>query len=1120
MLGVLAWCGCGRRAEVHRPEPLPPDAVCILQPAVSNEFSGPSATALARIFPEAMQVAMDEGDRALAECRDGGRVLVVPQARDLPVWYWPVLTNHMALGGRVLFWGTDPFRQRYEAGRDGYLTGASFAQLLSSSAVFVPELSSVQRWLLRAADGGKGGTMRVDLEAPVPWPAVQVDVTNLVAWNAVVRENLPAGAIPQPNASLAFFLRGDANLTRIAVECEEDDGSHWSYLAPVGTTWRLTIVHEREFAHDWGGAGRGGQGDHLSLSRARRLSIGLSMHLAPQSPGPHTFGLSDVRVLEDPRFPDEVAAWPDLPLVSPPYRHFDLEPRRIELQDGGRRVDVRRPRVQSPLPRPTGTGGRAGLPSRWMPLARAFGGTGDLLGWPLSAYVEADDAGQARAWAWLAMDPYPDTLALQESLLEQGAARLHAGWFIVQAGVPRMEFQAGQQFNVAARVARGGGPVEGPVRVVAELIEENGEATRRVAAPVPEEAVGQWVDLNLGGVPPRILKTRDLRIRVSLWDAEDKRRHDVLEQSIRLRPQEQVADRLEWMAVTGSGFTQGRRPVHLFGVNYWPRSAVGRAPGEARGHWLDVGEFDLDLVRRDLDRLQEAGINSLAIQYLDERQAPQLRCLLDELRTRNMWVHLFVNHLSPLDQDLAAARRLIEAADLARQPVVCSIDLAWEPHLGPEASRRRMDEAWRAWLAEQYGSIEHAERVIGRELWRHDGVVTGPPDAELAEDEGDHRVAVAAYRRFADDWISRRYGEVRRFLADLGCRQLLAARSGYGGSGNRWGDTQFPIDLASGAVHLDFISPEAWGLTGDPRAIQQAGFISAYARGVSGGKPVVWTEYGTTVGEAPEPADLQRQAALYSNLHSMFIRSQVAGSFAWWFPGGWRVDERSDMGVVHPDGRWRPVGDVLRGFNQRLRREQSAPQPWRGREMSRSAHARGLSGLWDEWRSVYGQETAAGRLQEIRPAGFGRFSRELPMLAVGGVPFVAPAPLEYLNAEWGSLAVAGERRARRPEESVAMRVRESLEAELINTGPATWSTSVEGQSGSVWLLAQHPRAKDQKLVLRNVAFGDRCTVTWSPTDTGTWELRAWMAGAGSFGEPLIVHVRDADAPAKVAAETQ
>jgi hypothetical protein len=1086
--------------------------VAVLLAVVSNEFSGPAEAVLERAFPEALRIGLDEGDRALAEMREAGHVLVVPQVRDLPVWYWPVLTNHVAQGGRVLFWGTDPFEARYEAGRDGYLTGSRFAQLLAGSAVFVPDLSSVQTWRLRSEAGTKGGSMRVDLEAPVSWPVVVVDVTNFVSWDALVREDLAPGLIPKENASLAVFLRGDERLTRLVIECEEQDGAHWSFVAPVTPSWALVTAHEREFVYDWGGAARGGAGDHLRLANLRRISVGLSMHLAPQLPGPHQFGVSDVRILEDPRFPDEVASWPDLPLLSPPYRRHDLVGRRLEWVEQRGRLEVPRDRLQSPLPRPSGWGGEAGLPYRWIPLARARSGTGDLLGWPLSAHVEAGADGLARAWAWLGMDPTGKTLAQQAALLQAGVARLRAGWFLLQAGVPRLEFEAGQQFNVSARVLRASGQEHLPVRVAAELIEENGDATRRVSVTVPEEARGRPLDLNLGGVPPRTLKERDLRIRVSLWDAEDKVRLDMLEQPIRLRPPGAPSDPLEWLSVTGSGFTQGRRPLHLFGINYWPLSAVGRGPTDPSTHWLDVGEFDLTLIRRDLDRLQEAGINSVAIQYLEERQAPQLRAFVNELRMRNMWVHLFVNHLSPLQQDLEAARRLIEAADLAHQPTVFALDLAWEPHLGPEAERRRLDPAWRAWLREQYGSYDHAETLLGRPLWRHAGEVTGPPDAELATDEGEHRVAVAAYRRFVDDWISRRYGEVRRFLAGLGCRQLLTVRCGFGGSGNRWADPLFPIDLASGAVHLDFLSPEAWGLYGDPRAIHQAGFLTAYARGVSGGKPVVWMEYGSSVGREPGLVDLQRQATLYRDLHTLFIRSQAAGSFAWWFPGGWRVDERSDMGVVNADGSWRPVGDVLRGFNQRLRREQASPLPWRGREMSRSAHARGLSGLWDEWRAVYGQETAAGRMEEIRPAGYGRLSRELPVLAVGGVPFGDPAPLEYLNAEWGALRVEAETLARRPGEAVTLRMRQTLQAELINTGPATWSPSVAGQAGAVWMSAKHGRAKEQSLVLRGLASGERCTVAWTPTDPGRWVLRPSLAGAGSFGEPLVVDVAAA-APA-------
>ena len=57
---------------------------------------------------------------------------------------------------------------------------------------------------------------------------------------------------------------------------------------------------------------------------------------------------------------------------------------------------------------------------------------------------------------------------------------------------------------------------------------------------------------------------------------------------------------------------------------------------------------------------------------------------------------------------LAIIERAAHLGRTEKQLLVFAIDIAWEPRLGPYASRRRFDADWRAWLNEQYGSIEHA----------------------------------------------------------------------------------------------------------------------------------------------------------------------------------------------------------------------------------------------------------------------------------------------------------------------------------------------------------------------------------------------------------------------------
>jgi hypothetical protein len=99
-------------------------------------------------------------------------------------------------------------------------------------------------------------------------------------------------------------------------------------------------------------------------------------------------------------------------------------------------------------------------------------------------------------------------------------------------------------------------------------------------------------------------------------------------------------------------------------------------------------------------------------------------------------------------------------------------------------------------------------------------------------------------------------------------------------------------------------------------------------------------------------------------------------------------------------------------------------------------------------------------------------------VSVGGVPFQAPAPLAYVNAEWGEAP-------RRAKVGVPARL------ELINTGPATWdNVTVDGQA------------------VARTAYGQRAWITWTPAAAGTARLRAAIARTIEFGQPLEIEVTE------------
>ena len=479
------------------------------------------------------------------------------------------------------------------------------------------------------------------------------------------------------------------------------------------------------------------------------------------------------------------------------------------------------------------------------------------------------------------------------------------------------------------------------------------------------------------------------------------------------------------ITVEDNRFMLDGEPWFAHGINFWPLYVSGMEPKGYFSHWLAEPYYIVELIKKDLDLLESMGVNLVSIQYTDPAEAPQLRDFVARCYDRGIFVNIFIAHAHPTewaaDDDLSQRPfvELVRRADLADVPSVFAYDLAWEPAFGDAEQRAKHDHLFEAWVIEQYGSIERAEEVwefpINR---REDGGITGPTNYQVLND-GDHRVMVAAYRRFKDDLISHRYREIIRIIDEIDDTHLYGVRTGLGGTGTMPIAVRMPFQLTSGAAHLDFTSPEGWGYTHDN--IADAVFVTQYSRWAGNNKPVFWAEFGMSVWEGGD--ELQRlQGEAYDAYRVMLERTSADGWAGWWFPGGYRVDERSDYGIINPDRSLRPAAELLAECGDDLKDLGPLPEFEPVFTVHRDEHPVGLPYLVNDRRDAYTEAWDAGQAFGVQTPGTGTTSADCPFTGVGGVPFSAPQPPEYLNAE---IVVAGRNGA-------------TVEITLINTGEATW----------------------------------------------------------------------------------
>ena len=361
--------------------------------------------------------------------------------------------------------------------------------------------------------------------------------------------------------------------------------------------------------------------------------------------------------------------------------------------------------------------------------------------------------------------------------------------------------------------------------------------------------------------------------------------------------------------------------------------------------------------------------------------------------------------------------------------------------------------AWNEWIAERDGSLADAERDWGYKLPRiaaaaksggpsqtsevsktsevsrigpkAQAETVGLPNPEWCSKHGPWDRATAAFRRFFSDHVGQAYGQIIRQLRCYDPKHLVTFRFGACGIPNQcW----FAHSHSAGvAKHVDFLCPEGynlqtggWGKPTPPDELRKGGLVTLYYRFLSREKPVVWMEFGYTVNGIHtqwktekvriDPAQLAIQRAEFEGFYRMFIESGARGAAPWWLPGGFRLDERSDFGILEPDGSERPACRVvtwrLPEFAEVGDASCVAPGEAGQRDgrpvitLDLDAH---YADAWEFYAPQYLRSVKSRRLPYLRTRGTGTTSADCPLLAVGNTPLNGRNPPQFLNAEFNRI---------------------------------------------------------------------------------------------------------------------
>lgn len=936
-------------------------------------------------------------------------LLAVSCAASYPRAGFAALTSYARQGGDILLVGGPAFTRpavRIEGAwvdRAGY--DARLATLRAENVLLDGE-SGATGWVLGAKDPKCGAVLVRDNDRKA---CLKFEVPNLDGW-AMFHSRPAPPAFPPGHDTICLRARGTTDGVPVTIELIEADGSRWMAAIELSSRWARHAIPVSEFTY-WRDSPtehrRGQSGDRCDPKAVVRVQIGLANAITQVAPGRHVFWLDDFGTTRNTigHFDDPSAApEPVIETASPSYKTYPL-------------TDVHALRVSS-------EGGLAGCEAPPVPATgtmfahiRRAGAAGLGTGrpWRVLPLVDAlDAAGRRRgAVAWLTVHAAPPhrgcvvgcvgindagTLLAPEgrALLAAVARRVGDRLFLIEAGANRFTCRPGEALDVGAKVVNCGGK-ETVATVRIDLLESDrvfwSETTEVRAVPHSTDvAQFPWRARESGSatLTARVIISRDDRVL-------DTAAHELVCET------PPAPAREDFIAVRDGEFSLRGKPWHPIGVNYWPLYAAATEPADFGGGWLQPKFYDPALIEEDLALMGQLGINLVSIQLGTPEAILCLRDFLRRCGARGIWVNGFLHAASPVAFDEAGVRALIDGAGLRDNPVLFAYDTIWEAgnHLFKWPARKNWDSEWRRWIVERYGSIENAERDWSCAAPREGGRPTAPSDKQMQSD-GPWRIMVAAYRRFMDDITSRRWNDSTRRLRAIDPNHLISFRQG---------NTLFYDFALTGPVkHIDFISPEGYAIPHTEEGRDAAGFVTRYVKFTTGGKPVYWSEFGRSIWDrkrmAVDAAMIPVQADYHELFHRMTVETGAGGLAPWWWPGGYRVNEQSDYGIINPDGTPRPSAELFLKYGPLLRAGQAHGTPVQWMTVDRDAHP---GGYWhvtfNAGRDACRTAREAGRLLGIRTEATGSNSANVPLIAVGNRPCDGSNPPKYLNAEFNQFLV-------------------------------------------------------------------------------------------------------------------
>jgi hypothetical protein len=923
-------------------------------------------------------------------------LLVLPNARVLPLSAAPAIVNYLHEGGDLLALGLPAWQSPSFQLNGKWLSRQDYDNTVAAQRPnhIVQDFSRADLAQWKRSTGDSTGKAQYDVADADHGKALHATIAHLAGW-----ETLTSPALSQPfatsNTLTCFRAKGAPHTRQLSVEWREEDGSRWIGTVDLTPQWQDYALPPDRF--------KAWPADSVSKHRifnpaqAVSCTVGLALSHTALEGDEHEYWFAALGTAPNPFGADTPPEETDIPVlesISPSYQCYPITTPVIIQPFLPRSNQVwetlpAKPGPQHAMsclsvqPRAQSRGVGQKRPYEWNPLLQAIDTSNDGYEYrgALGALIVNTEP-PFRGGVWAALTPADPAFYRRSSIrnsLHEILAYMRRGVFLVEGGTEFVTLFPKQSFTASARVVnfgkgkisdlsleiylRGGKPYASRILLQTNFTLSPGETAVFAATGIqklPNDEVAQVY----------------LRQHGTLIDASG---HELFEWRPKAKP--------EFIHARDGSFWLNGKPWKAHGVNYMPSSGIGLANYQYFENWLGRGAYDPEVIRRDLQRITNMNLNAVSI-FIDH-QSLDSQHLLDFLRrceALGLHVNLSLRPGTPMSFHWEMMKEIIEHYRLAENDTVFAYDLAWEPSHGGYAEQQR-DYAglWHQWVLKHYQTIAAATNAWGCPAPRliptpHTTIspfsehltaicIDVPPMSQLVTD-GPWRKLVADYRRFLDELLQERYSTARQLIHSIDPNHAVSFRMSCTGDPTYNWDAALPYDFRGLADAVDIWAPEAYGRIGDWPRVRAGDFTAAYARLCDPNKPIMWAEMGYSVWDinrmAPDPQKLAWEVRYYSDFYRMMIESGSDGVFFWWYPGGFRLGENSDFGIINPDGTDRPVTKVIRTEGPRFL---EAPKPMAPNEwiaVNRDNDARGLYGIYEAVQADFWKALKAGRRPGLR----------------------------------------------------------------------------------------------------------------------------------------------------------